>query len=205
MSQAMADLAAHIEAKQPEAVSRTEVAHGELTVHVGPPEVVKFIQFLKSDRNCAFSSLVDITAVDHPERKRRFDLVWHFLSMYRNQRIRVKARVREDEIAPSITEIHPSAGWFEREVFDMFGILFSGHPDLRRILTDYGFRGYPLRKDFPTTGYTEVRYDEVTKRVVYEPVKLVQEYRLFDFMSPWEGAEQILPGDEKTESAGTDK
>ncbi len=205
MSQALVDLAAHLDAKQPDTVTRSEVTHGELTVHVGLSEVVAFIQFLKTDRNCAFSTLIDITAVDHPERKRRFDLVWHFLSMYRNQRIRVKTRVREDEIVPSITEIHPSAGWFEREVFDMFGILFSGHPDLRRILTDYGFRGHPLRKDFPTTGYTEVRYDEVTKRVVYEPVKLVQEYRLFDFMSPWEGAEQILPGDEKTESAGKDK
>ncbi len=205
MSQALVDLAAHLDAKQPDTVTRSKVTHGELTVHVGLSEVVAFIQFLKTDRNCAFSTLIDITAVDHPERKRRFDLVWHFLSMYRNQRIRVKTRVREDEIVPSITEIHPSAGWFEREVFDMFGILFSGHPDLRRILTDYGFRGHPLRKDFPTTGYTEVRYDEVTKRVVYEPVKLVQEYRLFDFMSPWEGAEQILPGDEKTESAGKDK
>jgi NADH-quinone oxidoreductase subunit C len=124
-------------------------------------------------------------------------VVYHFLSMYRNQRIRVKVAVREDEMVPSLVALHPSANWFEREVFDMFGILFSGHPDLRRILTDYGFRGHPLRKDFPTTGYTEVRYDEALKRVVYEPVKLVQEYRQFDFMSPWEGAEYILPGDQK--------
>ena len=139
--------------------------------------------------------------MDLPEREPRFDVVYHFLSMYTNQRIRVKVAVREDDMVPSITEVHKSANWFEREVFDMFGILFSGHPDLRRILTDYGFRGFPLRKDFPTTGYTEVRYDEVEKRVVYEPVTLTQDYRQFDFMSPWEGANYILPGDEKTEEA----
>ena len=126
-------------------------------------------------------------------------MVYHLLSMHTNQRIRIKASIHEDEVVPSITSIHPSADWFEREVFDMYGIMFSGHPDLRRILTDYGFKGYPLRKDFPTTGYTELRYDEVEKRVVYEPVSLVQEYRQFDFMSPWEGAEYILPGDEKEE------
>ena len=142
-----------------------------------------------------------MTAVDYPGRERRFDLVWHFLSMYQNQRIRLKAALREDEMAPSIVSIHPSANWFEREVFDMFGILFTGHPDLRRILTDYGFRGHPLRKDFPTTGYVELRYDEALKRVVYEPVKLVQEYRQFDFMSPWEGAQYVLPGDEKVDQA----
>jgi NADH-quinone oxidoreductase subunit C len=119
--------------------------------------------------------------------------------MYQNHRIRVKVQVGEEEMVPSLVDVHPSANWFEREVFDMFGILFSGHPDLRRILTDYGFRGYPLRKDFPTTGYTEVRYDEAQKRVVYEPVKLVQEYRQFDFLSPWEGAQYVLPGDQKAE------
>jgi NADH-quinone oxidoreductase subunit C len=156
--------------------------------------------FLKTDPKCRFTTLVDITAVDHPDRPERFDVVWHFLSMHLNQRIRMKARLGEDTMAPSITELHPSANWFEREVFDMFGILFSGHPDLRRILTDYGFRGHPLRKDFPTTGYTEVRYDEAQKRVVYEPVKLTQEFRSFDFLSPWEGMLQprgVLPGDEK--------
>jgi NADH-quinone oxidoreductase subunit C len=137
--------------------------------------------------------------VDYPERPKRFDVVYHLLSMYQNHRIRLRVATREEDMVPSITEIFPSANWFEREVFDMYGILFSGHPDLRRILTDYGFRGHPLRKDFPTTGYTEVRYDEVQKRVVYEPVKLVQEYRQFDFMSPWEGADYILPGDEKKE------
>ncbi|MEL6127457.1 MAG: NADH-quinone oxidoreductase subunit C, partial [Pseudomonadota bacterium] len=149
------------------------------------------------DAASQFTTLVDITAVDYPERERRFEVVYHFLSMTQNQRIRVKAAVREREILPSITGIHPSANWFEREVFDMYGVMFSGHPDLRRILTDYGFRGHPLRKDFPTTGYTEVRYSEEEKRVVYEPVKLTQDYRQFDFMSPWEGAEYILPGDEK--------
>ena len=142
------------------------------------------MEFLRDDAACRFSTLVDITAVDLPERVARFDMVYHFLSMYRNHRIRVKVAVREDEMVPSIVETYPAANWFEREVFDMFGILFTGHPDLRRILTDYGFRGHPLRKDFPTTGYTEVRYDEALKRVVYEPVKLVQEYRQFDFMSP---------------------
>ena len=146
---------------------------------------------------CRFSTLVDITAVDYPERPARFDVVWHFLSMYTNQRIRLKAAIREDELVPSITGLIPTANWFEREVFDMFGILFSGHPDLRRILTDYGFKGYPLRKDFPTTGYVEVRYDDIEKRVVYEPVNLTQEYRKFDFLSPWEGTHQLLPGDEK--------
>ena len=138
---------------------------------------------------------MDITAIDWPGREKRFEIVYHLLSMELNQRIRVKAAVRENELVPSVVSIHPSANWFEREVFDMYGILFSGHPDMRRILTDYGFRGHPLRKDFPVTGFTEVRYDERRKRVVYEPVELVQEYRQFDFMSPWEGAQHILDED----------
>ena len=200
MSEALRELAALIELKQPEAVVSATVAFGELTVVANLANLEALVEFLRDDASCRFSTLVDITAVDHPERSPRFDMVYHFLSMYRNQRIRVKVAVREEEMVPSLTELHPSANWFEREVFDMFGILFSGHPDLRRILTDYGFRGYPLRKDFPTTGYTEVRYDEALKRVVYEPVKLVQEYRQFDFMSPWEGAEYILPGDQKAGS-----
>jgi NADH-quinone oxidoreductase subunit C len=194
---ALTDLRELIAARHEDAVLDIGLANGELTATVQPAAIPGFVSALRNDPNCQFASLVDITAVDWPARERRFDLVYHFLSMALNQRIRVKAAVREDEIVPSITDIHPSANWFEREVFDMYGILFSGHPDLRRILTDYGFRGHPLRKDFPTTGYVEVRYDEVTKRVVYEPVKLVQEYRMFDFMSPWEGAEYILPGDEK--------
>ena len=197
MSEALQELGAHIALKQADAVQSASVAFGELTLEVVPERLEALVEFLRTDSACRFSSLVDITAVDHPERAERFDVVYHFLSMYQNHRIRLKIAVGEEEMVPSLTAIHPSANWFEREVFDMFGILFSGHPDLRRILTDYGFRGFPLRKDFPTTGYTEVRYDEAQKRVVYEPVKLVQEYRQFDFMSPWEGAEYILPGDEK--------
>jgi len=201
MSDALNELGAHIEARRPDCVLSWVVAQDELTLQASAASLVSFVEFLKSDRNCRFSTLVDITAVDYPEREARFDVVYHFLSMYENQRIRLKVAAREDDMLPSITDIHPSANWFEREVFDMFGILFKGHPDLRRILTDYGFRGHPLRKDFPTTGYTEVRYDDAEKRVVYESVNLVQEYRQFDFMSPWEGAEYILPGDEKGDEA----
>jgi NADH-quinone oxidoreductase subunit C len=192
----LTQLAAHLAEKRPEVLASAE-AFGELTVSVAIDKLVAFVDFLKTDPACKFSSLVDITAVDYPERADRFDVVYHFLSMYTNARIRVRVAVGEEDMVPSIHTIHSSANWFEREVFDMFGILFSGHPDLRRILTDYGFRGHPLRKDFPTTGYTEVRYDEAQKRVVYEPVSLVQEYRQFDFMSPWESAKYILPGDEK--------
>ncbi len=199
MSDALQELGTHIELKRPDCVLAWDVTHGELNIDVAPSSLTGFVEFLKADRTCQFSSLVDITAVDYPSREKRFDVVYHFLSMYQNHRVRLRVSIREEDMVPSIIEIHPSANWFEREVFDMFGILFTGHPDLRRILTDYGFRGYPLRKDFPTTGYTEVRYDEAQKRVVYEPVSLTQEYRQFDFMSPWEGAEYILPGDEKTE------
>ena len=198
---ALKDLATHIEMKRPDCILGWGIANGELSMDVAPANIAGLVEFLKTDPTCKFSTLVDITAVDWPERPKRFDVVYHFLSMYQNHRVRLKMAVREDDMLPSITGTHPSADWFEREVFDMFGILFTGHPDLRRILTDYGFRGHPLRKDFPTTGYTEVRYDETLKRVVYEPVKLVQEYRQFDFMSPWEGAEYILPGDEKGEEA----
>lgn len=199
---ALSELAEHIRHTRPEAVLEATVAFNELTIEATLAAIPSFIDFLRSDPTCRFTTLVDITAIDHPERAARFDVVYHFLSMHQNQRIRVKVAVREEELVPSITPVHPSANWFEREIFDMFGVLFSGHPDLRRILTDYGFRGYPLRKDFPTTGYVEVRYDETVKRVVYEPVSLVQEYRQFDFMSPWEGAQYILPGDEKkTEGA----
>jgi NADH-quinone oxidoreductase subunit C len=200
MSEALQELAGIIELKRPEAVVSTEVAFGELTLTATLANLEKLVEFLRDDPSCRFSTLVDITGIDHPDRPQRFDVVYHFLSMYRNHRIRVKVAVREDDMVPSLIGLYPAANWFEREVFDMFGILFSGHPDLRRILTDYGFRGYPLRKDFPTTGYTEVRYDEALKRVVYEPVKLVQEYRQFDFMSPWEGAEYILPGDQKADA-----
>ena len=201
MTQAMQELGALIAAKRPDCVLAYDVSFDELNINVVPSNIVGLIEFLKSDRSCRFSSLVDITAVDYPGREKRFEVVYHLLSMYENHRVRLRMSVREEDFVASIIEVHPSANWFEREIFDMFGILFTGHPDLRRFLTDYGFRGHPLRKDFPTTGYTELRYDEAEKRVVYEPVSLVQEYRQFDFMSPWEGAKYVLPGDEKTDEA----
>ena len=195
MAQNLIDLSALVTEKLTGAVCVT--AFDELTVTLPLAAMPVALATLKTDPAFKFSTLVDITAVDHPERVVRFDVVYHLLSMYTNARIRLKAEVGEEDMVPSAIPVYPAAGWFEREVFDLFGILFSGHPDLRRILTDYGFRGHPLRKDFPTTGYTEVRYDEAQKRVVYEPVTLVQDYRQFDFMSPWEGAQYILPGDEK--------
>ena len=195
--QALAELGESIVARHPNEVISADVAFGDLTLTVHAPSIVTLVQALRDDPSCRFSTLIDITAVDYPERPARFDVVWHFLSMYTNQRIRLKAAVREDELVPSITGVIPSANWYEREVFDMFGIAFSGHPDLRRILTDYGFEGHPLRKDFPLTGFVEVRYDDEAKRVVYEPVKLRQEMRQFDFLSPWEGTDYVLPGDEK--------
>ena len=201
MTQAMQKLGALIAAKRPDCVLAYDVSFDELNINVVPSNIVGLIEFLKSDRSCRFSSLVDITAVDYPGREKRFEVVYHLLSIYENHRVRLRMSVREEDFVASIIEVHPSANWFEREIFDMFGILFTGHPDLRRLLTDYGFRGHPLRKDFPTTGYTELRYDEAEKRVVYEPVSLVQEYRQFDFMSPWEGAKYVLPGDEKTDEA----
>ncbi len=182
-----------------DAVLRYEVTDGELTLHVPHDRIGQVLKHLRDEGTCQYKSLIDITAVDYPGRERRFDVVYHLLSMRQNQRIRVKTALREGEIALSVMDVFPCADWYERETFDMYGILFSGHPDMRRILTDYGFRGYPLRKDFPVTGYVELRYDEEVKRVVYEPVKLVQEMRSFDFMSPWEGAEYILPGDEKAD------
>ncbi|CUK00092.1 NADH-quinone oxidoreductase subunit C [Shimia thalassica] len=191
------ELGLHIEMKRPDCVLGWDVTFGELNIDVAPANIVGFVEFLKTDPNCKFTQMLDITGVDYPERAKRFDVVYHMLSMYQNQRIRLRVGVREDESLPTVTGVFPSANWYERETFDMYGIIFADHPDLRRLLTDYGFRGHPLRKDFPTTGYTEVRYDEAQKRVVYEPVSLTQEYRQFDFMSPWEGAEYILPGDEK--------
>ncbi|WP_312530005.1 NADH-quinone oxidoreductase subunit C [Paracoccus sp. (in: a-proteobacteria)] len=194
-------LAEHISTRRSNEVISTEIAFGELSITATLSGIVELIDFLRSDPTCRFSTLIDITAVDHPARPARFDVVYHLLSMYQNQRIRVKVAVRDDELVPSLIGVFAGANWYEREIFDMFGILFSGHPDLRRILTDYGFRGHPLRKDFPTTGYVEVRWNDVEKRVVYEPVKLVQEYRQFDFLSPWEGAKYVLPGDEKAPGA----
>ena len=199
MTQALEELGTLIASKRPDCILGYDIAFGELNMDVAPSSILGLVDFLKSDRGCRFSSLVDITAVDYPGREKRFEVVYHLLSMYQNHRLRLRMSVREEDLVASIIDVHPSANWFEREVFDMFGILFSGHPDLRRLLTDYGFRGHPLRKDFPTTGYTELRYDEVKKRVVYEPVSLVQEYRQFDFMSPWEGAKYVLPDDKKLE------
>lgn len=170
----------------------------ELTLQASPKTLASVLKFLRDNADYAYTILIDITAVDYPERPARFDIVYNLLSITNNARIRVKIGVAEDEIVPSIAGLFSTAGWFEREVWDMYGIPFSGHPDLRRILTDYGFEGHPLRKDFPLTGYVEVRYDEEKKRVVYEPVTLTQDFRRFDFLSPWEGITDIqLPGDEK--------
>ena len=191
------ELASHIEAKLQGAILNREIVRGELTIVVARDEIVRVLTELRDDTNCLFEVLIDICGVDYPERERRFDVVYHLLSPRRNQRIRIKCETDEDTPVPSGVNVFPAANWFEREAYDMYGILFSGHPDLRRILTDYGFQGYPLRKDFPLTGYVEVRYDDAEKRVVYEPVTLTQEFRSFDFMSPWEGPQYVLPGDEK--------
>ena len=199
MDESLAELGEHILGSLEDSVLEFQVAFGELTIVAQAQSIARVLKFLRDDPACRFSTLIDITGVDYPERAQRFDVVYHLLSMYQNQRIRVTVRTDEDTAIPSVVPVFPAANWFERETFDMYGVLFSDHPDLRRILTDYGFNGYPLRKDFPLTGYVEVRYDDDEKRVVYEPVKLVQEFRSFDFMSPWEGAEYLLPGDEKAE------
>ncbi|NIN39306.1 MAG: NADH-quinone oxidoreductase subunit C [Gammaproteobacteria bacterium] len=174
-----------------------EIANGELTITVAPSEIINVLRFLRDDPSLQFVCLIDICGVDYPERTRRFDVVYHLLSPRQNARIRVKVATGEDMPIASATEIYAGADWYEREAYDLFGILFTGHPDLRRLLTDYGFQGHPLRKDFPLTGFVEVRYDDEQKRVVYEPVSLAQEFRSFDFLSPWEGVEYDLPGDDK--------
>jgi len=199
MNEALTELAEFIDAALSGEIDEWTVAHDELMLVVGTASVEKVLTFLRDDSNCLFKQLIDLCGVDYPERERRFDVVYNLLSLSHNQRIRVKVRTGEDEQVPSVAEVYPSAGWYEREAWDLYGILFAGNSDLRRILTDYGFEGHPLRKDFPLTGFVEVRYDEEQKRVVYEPVSLTQEFRSFDFMSPWEGAEYILPGDEKAE------
>jgi NADH-quinone oxidoreductase subunit C len=183
------------------ALTERKLTVGELTLTVTLDRILDVLKHLRDDPECDFKILVDICGNDWPQREKRFDVVYHLLSLTRNQRIRVKAVVGEGEAVQSCIAIYPAAGWFEREAFDMYGIAFENNPDLRRILTDYGFSGYPLRKDFPLTGYVELRYDEELKRVVYQPVQLVQEFRDFDFMSPWEGAPHILPGDEKAAMA----
>ncbi len=179
------------------AVQSTEVKGGELIVHAERDSIVKVLTFLRDNVNCQFKILMDVCGVDYPERENRFDVVYNLLSLTQNARIRVKVQAREDTPVPSVVSVFNAAGWWEREAWDLYGIYFSNHPDLRRILTDYGFEGHPLRKDFPLTGYVEVRYDDEQKRVVYEPVKLTQEFRNFDFLSPWEGMQHQLPGDEK--------
>jgi NADH-quinone oxidoreductase subunit C len=197
MSEALENLATHIEKALPGKVSGHSIVLGELCLLAEASAVVEVMRFLRDDAACAFISFIDLGGVDYPEREKRFDVVYHLMSPSLVQRVRVKVQVGEDESLPSITDVFPGANWFEREAYDMFGMVFEGHPDLRRILTDYGFSGHPLRKDFPMTGFLEVRYDDAEKRVVYEPVKLNQEFRNFDFLSPWEGADYVLPGDEK--------
>ena len=193
----LVDLAAHIEARMPDAVRSTQIIVGELTVLAERDHILALLRFLRDDQQCNFETLIDICGVDYPGRSERFELVYHLLSMRMNNRVRVRIRADEETAVASSVAIWPAANWFEREAFDMYGIQFSEHPDLRRILTDYGFEGFPLRKDFPLTGHYEVRYDDLEKRVIYEPVKLVQEYRNFDFLSPWEGMTSEIPGDEK--------
>jgi len=197
MSEALSDLAAHVREKLGEAVLDSALAYGELTVRVAPADVVRAATFLRDDAKCRFVSIIDVSGADYPYRDERFDVVYHLLSPTRNLRIRLKVHAGEETVVPSVTGVWPGADWYERETYDLYGVLFSGHPDLRRILTDYGFEGHPLRKDFPLTGFVEVRYDDEAKRVIYEPVELKQEFRNFDFLSPWEGTEYVLPGDEK--------
>ena len=181
----------------PGAVTGHSIAFGELTVTANAADIVKIATFLRDDSRCEFVSFIDVTAVDWPAREKRFDVVYHLLSPTQNARVRIKIETDEATPIASIIGVFPGADWFERETYDLYGVLFSGHPDMRRLLTDYGFDGHPLRKDFPLTGFVEVRYDDSQKRVVTEPVRLAQEFRTFDFLSPWEGTDYVLPGDEK--------
>jgi NADH-quinone oxidoreductase subunit C len=194
------DIRAAIESGLAGAIASTVIANGELTVNANAGDILKVMTFLREDARCAFVCFIDATAVDWPARERRFDVVYHLLSPTKNARVRVKIETDEDTAIASITGIFPGADWFERETYDLYGVLFTGHPDMRRLLTDYGFDGHPLRKDFPLTGFVEVRYDDEQKRVVYEPVRLNQEFRTFDFLSPWEGTDYVLPGDEKAKN-----
>jgi NADH-quinone oxidoreductase subunit C len=197
MEQKLEALAAHLEAALPGAVSGSDIRHGELACRIEREKLPQVLEFLRDDPECRFTVLCDVCGVDFPDRPRRFEVVYNLLSIEHNRRIRLKLETDEETPVPSAVPFFNSALWWEREAWDLFGIYFSDHPDLRRILTDYGFEGHPLRKDFPLTGYVEVRYDEEQKRVVYEPVKLTQEFRAFDFVSPWEGMDRVLPGDEK--------
>lgn len=196
-AQPVGDMGEHIADGLGNVIRSSEIIAGELVLQVEADNIIKVLMYLRDDVNCQFKQLMDICGVDYPERERRFDVVYHLLSMTRNARVRIKLQTDEATPVPSVAEVFSAASWWEREAWDLYGIYFSDHPDLRRILTDYGFEGHPLRKDFPLTGYVEVRYDDEQKRVVYEPVKLTQEFRSFDFLSPWEGVQRELPGDEK--------
>jgi NADH-quinone oxidoreductase subunit C len=197
MSERLEQLGSEIAGALGGAVTGFAVVRGELTITATAADIVKVMTFLRDNAHCQFWSFIDVTAVDWPGREKRFDVVYHLLSPKQNCRVRVKIQVGEDEPVATITGVFPGADWFERETYDLYGVLFVGHPDMRRLLTDYGFEGHPLRKDFPLTGFVEVRYDDEVKRVVYEPVRLNQEFRTFDFLSPWEGPQYPLPGDEK--------
>lgn len=186
-------------------VTGYEIVRSELTVHAEAADIVKVATFLREATVCQFACIIDITAVDWPGRDKRFDVVYHFLSPRLNQRVRVKVQTDEQTPVPSIIGVYRGADWFEREAYDLYGVLFTGHPDMRRILTDYGFEGHPLRKDFPLSGFVELRWDDEEKRVRYEPVRLAQEFRSFDFLSPWEGTDYVLPGDEKAAAGQADK
>ena len=193
LDESLNELEDFLRSKFSDEITSTNISYDQLSININVSFIEEFTSFLKLNPVCQFRTLIDITAVDYPEEEYRFQLIYHYLSMHQNLRIRVKIPVKDEEIVPSITSLFPAANWFEREVFDMYGILFGSHPDMRRLLTDYGFKGHPLRKDFPTTGYLEVRYDQEKKQVIYEPVKLNQEYRRFDFVSPWEGTETGIP------------
>ena len=202
MDSPLDNLGAAIRSALPASVTGYALACGELTVTAKAAELIKVATFLRDDPACQFISIIDVTAVDWPSREQRFDVVYHFLSPRLNQRVRLKVMTDEATPVPSLIDVFRGADWFERDAYDLYGVLFTGHPDMRRILTDYGFEGHPLRKDFPLTGFVEVRYDDEQKRVVYDKVKLAQEFRSFDFLSPWEGTDYVLPGDEKAKEPG---
>ncbi len=198
--EALGELSGYIKERLGDVIEEAKLAYGELTLSVPVASLVGVLTFLRDDVQCQFVNLTDISGVDYPQREKRFDVVYQLMSPRQNQRIRVKVQADEDTLVPSAVAVYCGAEWYERETYDMYGVLFSGHPDLRRILTDYGFEGHPLRKDFPLTGFVEVRYNDELKRVVYEPVQLRQEFRNFDFLSPWEGTDYVLPGDEKAKA-----
>jgi NADH-quinone oxidoreductase subunit C len=201
MDEALNKLSAYLSDRLGGKLLGAQLALGELTIEISRDDLIEVMTVLRDDSLCRFGCLIDICAADYPDREQRFDVVYHLLSPWLNHRIRVRVRTDEAHPVPSLIPLFPGANWYEREAFDLYGILFAGHPDLRRILTDYGFQGHPLRKDFPLTGFVELRYDDELKRVVYEPVKLMQDYRSFDFLSPWEAMTTAIPGDEKAGEA----